>query len=129
MLGLLPLTVLIELILITTFNHGFFTIPGFFINTTAYLSFLIIVYFALVKKETLILPSQQSYIWPIILFFVYTLYLFFPIGIYMSGKAATLLLIFVPLFFYPLIISYLLPRFDETKSGKRRFVMLLFFWL
>lgn len=58
---------------------------------------------------------------------VYALFLFFIQGIYQSDYISTVFISFLPLFCFPLVLTYLFPTkaFHSQKSMKSRFIFLL----
>lgn len=110
-------------IIITTFNRGFFSFPALGILVTLY-GLLLILFFRNNKK---INSSTNCHkIFSFVLVVSYTVFLFFSGGIYQTELIPSYFLLFLPIFFLPLVLTYLLPDiFFGKKQLKLRFFVLL----
>jgi hypothetical protein len=110
----LEFVVLFLSILITTFNYGFFSVAGFIclITLIGCLFFLYIT-----KKDAYTSPDEQML--SIFLIIIFSLSLFFSDGIYQTVLRPTLVIRYLPVFLFPVIVTYLRPFSTLPKRTRR----------
>lgn len=109
-------------IIITTFNRGFFSFPALAVLVCLYILLLILFF----KKLRL---NFSNTVTPLLSYFfvvTFSLFIFFPGGIYQSGVVSSILLSLLPLFFFPVAVTYILdPKRFSGKNKNLRFIFLI----
>lgn len=114
------------LIIATTFQYGFFSLPGLLLICTAFI-FLLFIFF---QKKLLTLAIDKN---TEILFFtfiiVYILFMFFSGGIYQERAGASLALTLIPIAIFTLILTYGFKIRQIESIIRYRYIIILFFAL
>src|SRR4030042_3732144 len=105
-MDIIPYFCLFLSFLITSFNNGFFSIPG--VSCLVVLEVLLIILFfrRTPSKSGNNIQKPADYLLPFLLIISFSLLLFFPNGICQIYPVLSRLILFLLIFFYPLILSY-----------------------
>ncbi len=110
-------------IIVTTFNRGFLSFAGILIAVSV-LFLLFIVYFYRNKINKDESNSETLALYSLIV--SYSLFMFFSGGIYQTDFISSAILQFLPLFIFPVILSYLVPQNNiQAKDRRLRYIFLL----
>lgn len=114
---LYPVVLLLSIIL-TTFNRGFFSLPSFAILC----SLLVLLYYMFFREIKYFSVKLLTMVFLI----TYTLFMFNSSGIYEINNSASLFLTFLPLLFFPLVLTYAISHPSLSQSSqKKRFIFLI----
>lgn len=114
------------LIISTTFQYGYFSLPGL---TAVLISFVFLMLLFFRNKFTANILQKQSETLPLIFIIIYTLFIFFSGGIYQERTTASFALLLIPLALFPLVLTFAVKLPDTVSLLKNRFKILLFFAL
>ncbi len=113
-------------IIITTYNRGFFSLPAFAVLCSlvillSYSFFVEVKYFSAHSKE-----FTSRTLLTLVFLITYTLFLFNSSGIYEMNSSLSFFLTFLPLLFFPLVLTYAISHPSLSQSSqKKRYVFLI----
>ena len=108
-------------IIITTYNRGFFSLPAFAVLCSLvillfYSFYVEVKYFSAHSKE-----FTSRMLLTLVFLITYTLFLFNSSGIYEMNSSLSFFLTFLPLLFFPLVLTYAIshPSLSQSSQKKR----------
>ncbi len=122
---LFPLILFLSII-ITTYNRGFFSLPAFAVLCSLvillfYSFYVEVKYFSAHSKE-----FTSRTLLTLVFLITYTLFLFNSSGIYEMNSSLSFFLTFLPLLFFPLVLTYAISHPSLSRSSqKKRYVFLI----
>ena len=113
-------------IIITTYNRGFFSLPAF----TVLCSLVILLFYSFYVEVKYFSAHSKEFnsrtLLTLVFLITYTLFLFNSSGIYEMNNSLSFFLTFLPLLFFPLVLTYAISHPSLSQSSqKKRFIFLI----